>query len=250
MVLSINGNKSNIIYSRGDVALKINPYDNYRLFTLYDDWASSDRKPLDLSNNQKLYLIFKSGKKEIRIPEYIAGYPVDKVNGQVLFKINKKNAVDILSMENKVFYITSVYEILDSSSENAVFSDEEVLYDGLWESEGKGSVESFTTQIKKLNDIVEDRNSTVSELQTTTSELIKQNVELSSQLEELKKLNEEYQSHIDELEKDVAKYQSSETYNGEIITDNAVYYKIASTDQLTEEQMLKLLLSQENTIKQ
>lgn len=248
--MAINGNTSNVIYSKGDVSLNLNPYDNYRLFTLYDDWSSSDRKPIDLSGEQSLYLIFKSGNKEVRIPECITDYQVDKVNGQVLFKINQKNATDILSMENKVFYITRVYEITDSSGLRTISSDEEVLYTGLWKEEGTGSVENFTSEIKKLNDIIADRDSTISKLQTTVAELVQQNVELSTQLEDLRELNKEYESRIDELEKNIAQYESGEIHQGDIITDKAVYYKIASTDQLTEEQMIDLMKQQENKIRQ
>ena len=101
MAVSVKGNISNVVYGKGDVCLKINPFDNYRMFTLYEDWRSDDRKPIDISNGQKIYLVFKSKNKEIRIPEYDtveSGYSVDKVNGQVLFKISKKNAIDILAM--------------------------------------------------------------------------------------------------------------------------------------------------------
>ena len=109
MAVSVSGNTSSVVYGKGDICLKLNPFDNFRLFTLYEDWRSDDRKPIDLSNGQKIYLVFKSKKKEIRIPEYDeinSAYTVDKVNGQVLFKISKKNAIDILAMDTRVFYIT------------------------------------------------------------------------------------------------------------------------------------------------
>ena len=36
-----SGNK--YVYGKGDVCLKLNPFDNYRMFTLYDDWKKEDR---------------------------------------------------------------------------------------------------------------------------------------------------------------------------------------------------------------
>ena len=127
MAVSVKGNTSSVVYGKGDVCLKINPFDNFRLFTLYEDWRNDDRKPLDLSGNQKLYLVFKSKNKEIRIPEYDtidSNYTVDKVNGQVLFKISKKNAVDILAMNTNIFYITRIYEITDGISAKVTSSED------------------------------------------------------------------------------------------------------------------------------
>ena len=133
MAVDVKGNTSSVVYGKGDICLKINPFDNFRLFTLYEDWRSDDHVPIDLSNSQKIYLVFKSKKKEIRIPEYDevnSAYTVDKVNGQVLFKISKKNAIDILALDTRVFYITRIYDTTDYTGEKVVSSDEEVLYTG------------------------------------------------------------------------------------------------------------------------
>ena len=59
MAVSVSGNTSSVVYGKGDICLKLNPFDNFRLFTLYEDWRSDDRKPIDLSNGQKIYLVFK-----------------------------------------------------------------------------------------------------------------------------------------------------------------------------------------------
>ena len=153
MAVSIKGNVSNVGYGKGDVCLKINPFDSYRLFTLYEDWRGDDRVPIDLSNNQKLYLVFKSNNKEIRIPEYNtidSNYIVDKVNGQVLFKISKKNAIDILAMDEKKFYITRLYDTTDYTGDNVLSSDEEVLYNGVWKDESDNTVDNYTSQLKNL----------------------------------------------------------------------------------------------------
>ena len=54
MAVSVSGNINGTIYGKGDICLKLNPFDNYRMFTLYEDWRSEDRKPLDISNGQKM----------------------------------------------------------------------------------------------------------------------------------------------------------------------------------------------------
>ena len=77
MAVSVSGNTNSVVYGKGDICLKLNPFDNFRLFTLYEDWRSDDRKPIDLSNGQKIYLVFKSKKKENHLcPECFRTYKI------------------------------------------------------------------------------------------------------------------------------------------------------------------------------
>ncbi len=242
MAVSIKGNISNVIYGKGDVCLHISPFDNFRMFTLYEDWRSSDRTPLDLSNNQKVYLVFKSNKKEIRIPEYdiVNGdYKVDKVNGQVLFKISKKNAIDILAMENNVFYITRTYTLRDGVGDKERVSDEEVLYTGLWKDESSNTVDNYTSQIKNLMGILDERNKQIKDLQESNAELMKQNVEFASTITDLQEENNRLESTNADLEAKVIEYESGVEHNGEVVeaTGGASKYTIIKGEQYTEEQM-------------
>ena len=185
MAVDVKGNTSSVVYGKGDICLKINPFDNFRLFTLYEDWRSDDHVPIDLSNSQKIYLVFKSRKKEIRIPEYDevnSAYTVDKVNGQVLFKISKKNAIDILALDTRVFYITRIYDTTDYTGEKVVSSDEEVLYTGQWKDESSNTIDNYTSQIKNLMNILEDRNRQIKDLQDSNVKLIEQNANMSVEL--------------------------------------------------------------------
>lgn len=231
-----------MIYGKGDVCLKLNPFDNYRMFTLYDNWKSDDRKPLDLSNGQKIYLIFKSKNKEIRIPEFNtidSSYTVDKVNGQVLFKINQKNAIDILAMDTRTFYITRTYETYDSSGENVVSSDEEVMYTGLWKEEGTNTIENYTSQIKSLTGILEERNVQIKDLQESNVKLIEQNTNFASQLETLKDTNNQLLSQISELEKKVNEYESGVEYSGTVVGEGQKI-TIISGRKYTESELKKI----------
>jgi polyhydroxyalkanoate synthesis regulator phasin len=235
---------SNVIYGKGDVCLRLNPFDNYRMFTLYDDWTSDDRKPLDLSNGQKMYLIFKSKNKEIRIPECSSvdvGYSVDKVNGQVLFKINQKNAIDILAMDSNVFYITRVYETTDMTGETVISSDEEVMYTGKWKDDSSNTVENYTAQIKEMKTLLEDRNTQISNLQQSNAELIEQNVNFATQIEELKTTNDELESQVTELENKLADYESNDEYDGQIISTNTEKVTVTTTEGINLEKYAKAL---------
>lgn len=249
MAVSVSGNINGTIYGKGDICLKLNPFDNYRMFTLYEDWRSEDRKPLDISNGQKIYLVFKSKKKEIRIPEYDlinSDYSVDKVNGQVLFKISKKNAIDILAMDTRIFYITRVYEVTDSSGSRVISSDEEVLYTGQWKDETSNTVDDYTSQIKALMATLEERNNQIKALQNSNVQLIEQNAKYAAQVADLQDENAKLTTQTTELEAKLTEYQSGNEYDGVIIDGNSTHHTIITGRTLngkeyTEEQLAEAL---------
>ena len=149
MAQLVTGDKTKGIKNIGELALRISKFDSYRLFTLYEN--IKERKVMDVSGNQKYYLVFKSPKKEIRIPEYDPKgfFEVDKVNGCVLFKITKKNAEDILSMKTageKIFHIIRVFEERDAFGKVLNITDEVEVYNGKWGDDNEFS--AFSTENK------------------------------------------------------------------------------------------------------
>lgn len=248
MAVSVKGNTSSVVYGKGDICLKINPFDNFRMFTLYEDWRNDDRKPIDLSNGQKIYLVFKSKNKEIRIPEYDlvdSNYTVDKVNGQVLFKISKKNATDILAMDTRVFYITRIYDITDYTGEKALSSDEEVLYTGQWKDETSNTVDNYTTQVKNLMGILEDRNKQIKDLQESNVKLMEQNASFAESLTNLQEENDKLNSEIADLEAKLAEYEAGNEYSGVVVGDathhTVITGRTLNGTEYTEEQMAEAL---------
>lgn len=248
MAVSLTDEK-NIVYGKGDACLKINPFDNYRMFTLYENWKDDDRKTIDVSNGQKIYLVFKSRKKEIRIPECNTtdvGYVIDKVNGQVLFKISKKNAVDILSMDDHTFYITRVYETTDMTGTRVVSSEEEVIYTGQWVDESVSTVEDYTSKIKKLTNIVQERNKSIQNLQESNAKLMEQNVDFASQIEALKESNDKLSAEMSVLEAKISEYESGAEYDGTVLGKGTTVH-ITSDKEYTEEQWAEVVKSLEST---
>ena len=250
MAITVKGNTSSVVYGKGDICLKINPFDNFRLFTLYEDWRSDDRKPIDLSNGQKIYLVFRSKNKEIRIPEYDmidSDYTVDKVNGQVLFKIPKKQAVDILSLDNRVFYITRVYDVTDYTGEKILSSDEEVLYTGQWKDETSNTVDNYTSQLKNLMGIVEDRNKQIKDLQDANVKLMEQNANFATTLSTLQEEYDKLLSDYNLIEAKLTEYESGNEYSGTVVgegTHHTVITGLTLTGEnveFTEEQMAAAL---------
>jgi hypothetical protein len=145
----IKGDSSKDIKSGGELALRISRFDSYRLFTLYENVR--ERKLMNVSGNQKFYLVFRSSKKEVRIPEYEPNgfFEVDKVNGCILFKITKKNADDILSMNSSgegIFHIIRVYEEVDFLGNVINVTDEVEEYNGRWGNDDAFNV--FSTENK------------------------------------------------------------------------------------------------------
>lgn len=251
MALNIIGNSSENVYAKGDVCLQLTPFDNYRMFTLYTDWRNVDRQPLDLTGNQKIYLVFKSKSKEIRIPEFDnidSKYNVDKVNGQVVFKISQKNSVDILAMDTKTFYITRVFEIIDTEGNFIKSSEEEVLYTGEWKEEGSRGPENLTAQVRALNEVVTSLRENVAELQRTNADLIQQNVDFAVQIEEYKSLKESLESEKMDLEAKIAKYESGEIYEGELLDNSATRTNIITHRTYTEDELKNLVDSFSETI--
>ena len=59
----IRGDNTKGIKSIGELALRISRFDSYRLFTLYEDVI--EKKVMNVSGNQKYYLVFRSPKKEM-----------------------------------------------------------------------------------------------------------------------------------------------------------------------------------------
>lgn len=248
MAVSIKGNTSSVVYGKGDICLKLNPFDNFRLFTLYEDWRSDDRKPIDLSNGQKIYLVFKSKNKEIRIPEYDmidSDYTVDKVNGQVLFKIAKKQAIDILAMDTRVFYITRIYDITDYTGEKVLSSEEEVLYTGQWKDETSNTVDNYTAQLKNLMDIVNERNKQIQDLQESNVKLMEQNTDFATTLTTLQEENDKLLSEIAALEAKLAEYEAGNEYNGMVVGEGTHHTVITGRtlngNEYTEEQLADAL---------
>lgn len=237
----ITGDKTKGIKSVGELALRISKFDSYRLFTLYEN--VKERKVMDVSGDQKYYLVFKSPKKEIRIPEYDPKgfFEVDKVNGCILFKITKKNAEDILSMKTageKIFHIIRVFEERDAFGKVLSVTDEVEVYNGKWGDDFAFS--SFTTENK---------------VDLLTKSLAAQVDKNATQLNEYKDLLEKYNSEVDKvssLEKELEamraerdSLQSSlneymgNTYDGTLLSTDTKYIAFENTLEnisFTEEQ--------------
>jgi hypothetical protein len=128
---------------QGDGVIKISPFDDYFIFTLYNE-IDGENVPIDLSNVGTLFMVFVGANDEIRIPNYTNVQDIDMSAGQVLFKVNKENSKKVLALDNKNFYISTM--MIDENGE----SDESVVYTGTFLSIDEASKKSSTQEIEDL----------------------------------------------------------------------------------------------------
>ena len=238
----ITGDINRGIKNIGELALRISRFDSYRLFTLYEN--VKERKPMDVSGEQKYYLVFRSLKKEIRIPEYDPKgfFEVDKVNGCILFKITKKNAEDILSMKTageKIFHIVRVFEERDAFGKVLNVTDEVEVYNGKWgddydfssfSTENKvdlltkalaAQIDKNAKQLKEYNDLAEKYSAEV-----------KKNSDLEKELEAMRVERDSLQATLDEY--------INNTHDGTLLSTDTKYIAIENVMDnvsFTEEQL-------------
>jgi hypothetical protein len=189
--------------------------------------------------------VFKSPKKEIRIPEYDSKgfFEVDKANGCVLFKITKKNAEDILSMKTageKIFHIIRVFEETDSFGKVLNITDEVEVYHGRWGDDS--DFNTFTTENKvdlltKALAAQVDKNA---KLLTEYNDLLEQYNLETQKTSDLEKEIEVIRAERDELQILLNEY-SGDTHDGIVLSTDTKYvaFENALEDggvKLTEEQ--------------
>ena len=238
----ITGDINKGIKNIGERALRISRFDSYRLFTLYEN--AKERKPMDVSGEQKYYLVFRSLKKEIRIPEYDPKgfFEVDKVNGCILFKITKKNAEDILSMKTageKIFHIVRVFEERDAFGKVLNVTDEVEVYNGKWGDDYDFSSFSTENKVDLLTKALAaqiDKNAKqqkeYNDLAEKYSAEVKKNSVLEKELEAMRVERDTLQATLDEY--------ANNTHDGTVLSTDTKYIAIGNTmDNIsfTEEQL-------------
>jgi hypothetical protein len=244
----VTGDNTKGIKGVGELALRISRFDSYRLFTLYEN--VKERKVMNVSGNQKYYLVFKSPKKEIRIPEYEPNgwFEVDKANGCILFKITKKNAEDILSMKTageKIFYIIRVFEERDAFGKVLNITDEVEVYNGKWGDDEEFSsfstenkidllTKALASQIDKNANVLKDYN----ELLEKHNDISNENIELQAEISTLRSQMEELQSILNEY--------TGNTYDGTLLSTDTKYIALTNTMEnisLTEDELKNAISS-------
>lgn len=187
-----NLSKNEKIYSQGDGVMKIAPFDNYYLFTIYSELNLEDI-PVDIHNMGSFFLTFKDKSSEVRIKNYINTKDIDPTSGQILFRISQEEAEKILALDTNIFYITSM--LYDDISK----SDETVLYSGRFAEYNDASLTSLTEEISKLN----------TELNNIKKEKLENEASLQKQINDLSDALSKLRGEYSSLEEDLKRYKDS-----------------------------------------
>jgi hypothetical protein len=161
---------------QGEGVIRISPFDDYFIFTLYDEIDGVD-SPIDLSNVGTVYMVFIGNNDEIRIPNYTNVQDINMSGGQVLFRIGKDDSQKILALDNRNFYISTMMIDPDGTS------DESVVYTGTFlsfEESAKVSISKqledarldFSKQLTVLQSTINDLNLDISRKDSLISEQI------------------------------------------------------------------------------
>jgi hypothetical protein len=128
---------------QGEGTIRISPFDDYFIFTLYDEIDGVD-SPIDLSNVGTIYMVFIGRNDEIRIPNYTNVQDIDMSAGQVLFRIGKDDGAKILALDNKNFYISTMMVDPDGRS------DESIIYTGTFLAFDEAAKASATEELERI----------------------------------------------------------------------------------------------------
>lgn len=187
---------------QGDGMIRISPFDDYFLFTLYDEVDGEDT-PIDLSNVGTLYLNFLGDTDDIDIKNHTQVEEIDLSQGEVLFRITRSDSKKILALSNNNFYIST--QMIDR--EDGSTSDESVLYQGIWLAADDANRISLTRQIEEarveysilLSNLQEENV----KLKAENNELINSANEDDLTIQKLQNSNDELTNELEELSKDL-----------------------------------------------
>jgi hypothetical protein len=188
---------------------------------------------MDVSGEQKYYLVFKSPKKEIRIPEYDPKgfFEVDKVNGCILFKITKKNAEDILSMKSageKIFHIIRVFEERDEFGKVLNVTDEVEVYNGKWGDDYAFSAYSTENKVELLTQALAVQIDKNARMTTEYNDLLEKYNGEAEKTANLEKELEEMRAERDSLQTLLNEYMGN-THDGTLLSTDTKYIALSSS---------------------
>lgn len=237
-IIHVNGTVDGTIYAKGDTCLLINPFDTYHLFRVYNNWNTDAKALLNLADGgQKLYLVFKNKKTEVRIPEFNnsgSSFQTDKSNGEVLFKISKENANTILNMNNNVFYITRVFEYEDGDGKIIYTSGEEVIFTGNWADENKWTGASLTAAVDSLKKQLESANTQISDLTNLINEYKLKIESLTNDTTSLQERINALEAENEELQSQISSFENANEFTSVVISDNATYNYYKGEEEVDE----------------
>lgn len=188
------------LFLNGEAYIGISPFDSYFMFNIFHEVDGQDTY-LDLSQSGNLYLNFFNDNEEIKILNLSNISGIDSKLGQVVFKISKVNAKKILGFKSNTFYISSLKQNADQSS------DESVLYTGKffpYEQLPENVLRSENNKLKSnITSITNDLNSKIDSLTTENDNLNQTIANLTASLKAQQDINTKLNDQNDLLKQKV-----------------------------------------------
>lgn len=243
-VSGATGTDISTIYENNDTCITISPFDMYKKIVLYktDNNGTVLNFDLDRNDEYRYFLVFGSGKKTIRIPEFYGDYyehgmSVKLAMNEIVFRISKDNASDILSLPSNIFHI--VRETLNFADDGEVIvSDTQSIFFGKWGDEATAKyIDDSNNTVNELSSVVKQLKSENNELQVTALELNKRIIELENELESMRSSEKYYRESYEEL---IAKNSSSNEYEATSV-EGATYINISVDTEELQSQLQSTL---------
>ena len=193
---------------QGDATIRISPFDDYFLFTVFDEIDGEDT-PIDLSNVGNIFLSFVGTSDEIVIKNHTQVAEVDLSQGEVLFRITKSDSKKVLALTNNNFYISTKMVSEDDGS----ISDESILYQGTWLAFDDASRITLTSQIEEQR--------------------IKYSIELARLHEKNAAISADNSLLITTIEKQALTIQALQSSNDEMVDEISELTKDAKSAKIT-----------------
>ena len=170
---------------QGDATIRISPFDDYFLFTLYDE-VDGEPTPIDLSNVGNIFINFIGNADEIDIKNHTQVEEVDLSQGQVLFRITRSDSKKILVLDNNNFYIsTKMIDETDGANRTSLIS--QVEEQRIEYSIQLGNLQDENTKLKEDNAFLVTSSGeddlTIQQLQNSNTDLTDEIAVLSADLD-------------------------------------------------------------------
>jgi len=106
-VIDDNGVSQNLALGNGKLTITVSPYDNYYKFKFLKGGPDGDPVAIDLSSSPYYISFIDNAGKKNYIPTISDNNLANPSNGELAFKVDESNSVDILQFTDRRFFITT-----------------------------------------------------------------------------------------------------------------------------------------------
>ena len=101
------GSSNGVALGNGKLTITVSPFDNYYKFKFIKSTSQGQPTSIDLTNSQ-YYICFINNKGEkVYIPAYSENNLANPSSGELVFKVDESNSVDILKFNDRRFFVTT-----------------------------------------------------------------------------------------------------------------------------------------------